>query len=429
MTYINKTNASRNIAGTRDFVAWGREISSKEINNFNIRGNISALVFAAVLIACSLTVGCSKDKNGDQPKTVAANNEISTTPTTAPVAATPAPIMKAENKPAVKKVVRKKPATVNYTDKTYGVAFEYPRRYAIETGEAATELLTSSPVPMNFVQPGGVALAAVELPETAYTNTDFSSAFFDVSVHKGLTADQCTEFAVPAPVASTQTVVMQKDEPAPVASTSSNETAKPEASSAQNASNETQSTQAASFTESKPAADQSAVNQSAVNQPTTEAAAANSTTASSQPNVDSKSEQKSDATSDVKADAKSDMKSDSNASPVAQSDAAAAKPASPLTLTDLKMHGTEAVSGEGTRQSDSKYFHVYQNGACYEFGMNVTTNASGDGITKHVDRDKVFASLEKMLATVKFDEVKPSAGTAETADAPKTAAIPEGHMQ
>ena len=49
--------------------------------------------------------------------------------------------LQAENKPAPKKVVHKKPATVNYTDKTYGVTFEYPRRYAIETGNAATELL------------------------------------------------------------------------------------------------------------------------------------------------------------------------------------------------------------------------------------------------------------------------------------------------
>ena len=103
------------------------------------------------------------------------------------------------DKPAPKKVVHKKPATVNYTDKTYGVTFEYPRRYAIETGNAASDLLMSSPIPMNFVQPGGVALAAVELPETSFTNTDFSSAFFNVSVNKTLTADQCTEFAVPQP--------------------------------------------------------------------------------------------------------------------------------------------------------------------------------------------------------------------------------------
>ena len=50
-------------------------------------------------------------------------------------------------------IVHKKPATVNYTDKSTGVTFEYQRRYAIETGSAATELLATNPIAMNFVQP------------------------------------------------------------------------------------------------------------------------------------------------------------------------------------------------------------------------------------------------------------------------------------
>jgi hypothetical protein len=84
-------------------------------------------------------------------------------------------------------------------------------------------------------------------------------------------------------------------------------------------------------------------------------------------------------------------------------------------LGDLELRSTEAVSGEGTRQSDSKYFHVFQNGACYEFGLNVTTVASDDGVTKHVDRDKVFDRLEKILATVK---INPIAAPEVTAEAP-----------
>ena len=136
----------------------------------------------------------------------------------------PAPVVEATT-PAPKKVIHKKPATVNYADKTYGVTFEYPRRYAIETGNAATELLASNPIAMNFVQPGGVALAAVELPETNYTNTDFSSAFFNVSVHKSLTADQCTEFAVPQPRVA-------KTELAPASPVSSTDVAKQDSTSA-----------------------------------------------------------------------------------------------------------------------------------------------------------------------------------------------------
>jgi hypothetical protein len=79
---------------------------------------------------------------------------------------------------------------------------------------------------------------------------------------------------------------------------------------------------------------------------------------------------------------------------------------SKLMLGDLELRATEAVTGEGTRQSDSKYFHVFQNGSCYEFALNVTTDASEEGLVKHVDRDKVFTRLEQILATVKIDAVK-----------------------
>jgi hypothetical protein len=146
-----------NLSNTREtsFLTWGK--------------NASALVFAAVLIICSIAVGCSNDK----PKPVTINNPIpAAEPQPQPMPATP--VAQAENKPAPRKpVVRKRPATVNYADKTYGVSFEYPRRYAIEIGDAATQLILSNPIPMNFVQPGGVALAAVELPETCllYTKT------------------------------------------------------------------------------------------------------------------------------------------------------------------------------------------------------------------------------------------------------------------
>jgi hypothetical protein len=327
---MTRINAIRNTE-KNSFLTWGK--------------NTSALVFAAVLIICSVTVGCSSDK----PKPVTADSQISMTQPQAQLQAQPmpAPIVQAENKPAPKKPVgRKKPPTVNYTDKTYGVTFEYPRRYAIETGNAATELVQTSAIPMNFIQPGGVALAAVELPETSFQNTDFSSAFFNVSVHKALTADQCTEFAVPQPK------VIVQSEPTPVAPVTANEVAKQ---------NSTQKS------DGQPAASQ--------------------TTASN----------------DRSNTAKASTDSASN---------------SKLMVGDMELRATEAVSGEGTRQSDSKYFHVFQNGACYEFALNVTTDASGDGLVKHVDRDRVFNRLEQILATVK---INPVAAPEVTADAPAPA--------
>ncbi|MFZ0862526.1 MAG: hypothetical protein WCA27_33285 [Candidatus Sulfotelmatobacter sp.] len=298
---MTRINAFRTIAETRS-MTWGK--------------NTSALIFAAVLIVCSVTVGCSSDK----PKPATATNQIPVTQPPSQLSPVPAPALQAENRPAPKKVVHKKPATVNYADKTYGLTFEYPRRYAIETGSAATDLLASNPIPMNFVQPGGVALAAVELPETSFANTDFSSAFFNVSVHKTLTADQCSEFAVPQPKVAPQ-----------VPSTDT----------------------ASAVTPVPPTAP-----------PSSEAPSASG---------------------------------------------------SRLMLGDLELRATEAVTGEGTRQSDSKYFHVFQNGACYEFALNVTTVASDEGVMKHVDRDKVFDRLEKILATVK---INPIAAPEVTAEAP-----------
>jgi hypothetical protein len=334
---MTRINAIRTTAENRS-VAWGTKTS--------------ALIFGAILIICSVTVGCSSDK----PKPVSSNNQIPMTQSPSPVQPMPAPVVQATTKPTPKKVVPKKPATVNYADKTYGVTFEYPRRYATETGNAATDLLASNPIAMNFVQPGGVALAAVELPETSYANTDFSSAFFNVSVHKSLTADQCTEFAVPQPKVA-------KTEPAPASPVPSTDVAKRDSTPAPKSDSASTSTPAASV---------------------------------------------------------SDPASVAKSSSVSSTDSASN---SKLMLGDLELRATEAVSGEGTRQSDSKYFHVFQNGSCYEFALNVTTVASEDGLTKHVDRDKVFNRLEQILATVKINPVEAPEVTAE-APAPTPAATP-----
>ena len=155
MTRINVRNTAirnsevRNTAVSNaetSCVAWGKPVTINAVTTKPLTKNAGAILFAAVLIACSVTVGCSSDN--DKPKPVT-STQMPVTQTPTPIA--PAPVTVAENKPAPKKIVHKKPATVNYTDKNSGVTFEYPRRYAIETGDAATDLLSSSPVPMNFV--------------------------------------------------------------------------------------------------------------------------------------------------------------------------------------------------------------------------------------------------------------------------------------
>jgi hypothetical protein len=333
-------------------------------------GNLNAYLFAAVLIACSVTIGCSSDK----PKPITSSTQIPAVQTPTPAATpSPAPVAQAENKPAPKKpVVRKRPATVNYADKTYGVTFEYPRRYAIETGDAATQLVAQNPIAMNFVQPGGVALAAVSLPETNYTNTDFSSAFFNVSINKTLSADQCSEFAVPQPKQSVMSETKPEPMPTQPSTDPSKESTKEVAKDSVPVTPSSQSCHPEDGTKCGP-------------KDLTSAAIANG------------------ADKTVSSDAKLSGPSDP----------------SKLLIGDLELRATEAVSGEGTRQSDSKYFHVYQNGACYEFALNVTTDASEEGLVKHVDRDKVFTRLQQILSTVKINPLTPEVAADAPAPAPQ----------
>jgi hypothetical protein len=374
---MTRINALPKIAETRNSLAWGKRFANGAM------GNIHAYVFAAVLITCSVAVGCSSDK----PKPATSNSQIPMTQTQTTLASTPTPTMPAETKPAPKKVVHKKPATVNYADKTYGVTFEYPRRYAIETGDAATQLLASNPLPMNFVQPGGVALAAVELPETNYANTDFSSAFFNVSVNKTVSADQCGEFAVPQPKAEL------RSESKSDAATEVTSDVKPEVKT-------DPQTGMKSEAKSEP-----------VGSPTSIEVA--------KPDAVKQDAPKPDSTTPVQQSSSTDpttaMKSSEGSSAVT--------PNSKLLIGEMELRATEAVSGEGTRQSDSKYFHVYQNGACYEFALNVTTDASEDGLVKHVDRDKVFSRLEQILATVKIAPIAAPAPEV-TAETPATPPAP-----
>lgn len=56
-------------------------------------------------------------------------------------------------------------------------------------------------VETDFLQPAGRWVASVELPADSYPKTDFSLAFFSVTVNTTLSASECTQFAYPVPLA------------------------------------------------------------------------------------------------------------------------------------------------------------------------------------------------------------------------------------
>jgi hypothetical protein len=68
----------------------------------------------------------------------------------------------------------------------------------------------------------------------------------------------------------------------------------------------------------------------------------------------------------------------------------------------------EQINGEGDSKSDLKYFHLFKNGACYEFALGVQTTTKEDSEVAQLDRGKVFRQLEKILNTAKIKDLQPA---------------------
>jgi hypothetical protein len=142
---------------------------------------------------------------------------------------------------------------------------------------------------MNFVQPGGVAVATVALPSASYSGTDFASAYFHVNVNRNVPEQECGHFA---------------------------------------------------FVDTSNADDEP---------------------------VD----------------------------------------AEKVKIDSANMEMTSSFVASAMKQIDTHYYHNYDHGACYEYilGLNTAGFGARDGI-EHVNRDQVFAQLEKILATVKINPVE-----------------------
>jgi hypothetical protein len=111
-----------------------------------------------------------------------------------------------------------------------------------------------------------------------------------------------------------------------------------------------------------------------------------------------------------------------------------------VTISKAKIGPTEFQAVETfaeteTNEADVKFYHVFQNGSCYEFtlGLETTAQANSDEPrprAKLVDSNEVFRQLNWMLSTVKIQPVAaPEKPAPELAtDTPLTnAAITEAH--
>src|SRR5258708_33248866 len=84
----------------------------------------------------------------------------------------------------------------------------------------------------------------------------------------------------------------------------------------------------------------------------------------------------------------------------------------------LKVHDIDFTRVDnGTEQTDTRYYHHFENGSCYEVVLAVVDNAAKPGSTVAVDHSKQFDKLERILTTV---TIKPETQAPVTASIPKT---------
>jgi hypothetical protein len=266
------------------------EHEDESIKNQTV-GALGALaMFAAVIVIGS----CSSSKPVAVQQTVQPTAPVSTpavmTPPTAPA---PAPVL------AKATTTKHRAPTLSYVNREYGLSFTFPRNYQLKTqlktvaaNQTMAALATTGSTRMNFVHPGGVPLAAVELPANSYPGTDFKSGFVNVSANPGMTSEACAQFAFPE-----------------------------------------ESTTADGSSQARPL----------------------------------------------------ELK------------------ISQVKLGAVAFHEVENPGIATTKQADAKYYHVFSHGACFEFAAGIVTDGDGNiDEIKPVDRKEVFARLEKILATVKF---------------------------
>ena len=280
-------------------------ISGTMLSSWSRQQKLAIIASFAILGLLLAVSACSK--RGPKPALVGVSSPAPSSATPA-IAVTAATTPTAAASPApVKRTPKKRPANITYSDANSGVSFLYPRKFVLASGDRAQPQLAAvsmNDVPMNFVHPGGVAVATVALPGGSYPGTDFASAFFNVNVNRSVSEQECAHFAF----------------------------------------------------------------------------------------VDTRN---------------------ADGEPV---------DAEKVTIGSTDMEMTSDFSANAIKQAETQYYHSYENGACYEYVLGLGTEGfATEGGIEHVNRDEVFAKLEKILATVKINPVE-----AEQSAEPAIATIAAG---
>ncbi|MGB6385986.1 MAG: hypothetical protein WBD25_06775 [Terriglobales bacterium] len=285
MATIWKSNNQKSTSQNFTNPATNNTISGAILSSWSRQKKLAMIAGFAILGLLLFVSACSKQSSKSALVGVSSPASTPATPAiTATAAAQPAP---------ARKISKKRPANVTYSDANSGISFQYPRKFALTSGDKAQpQLAAVGDVPMNFVQPGGVTVATVALPAGSYSGTDFASAFFNVNVNHNISEQECEHFAF----------------------------------------------------------------------------------------VDT---------------------SNADGEPI---------DAERVTIGSTDMEMTSNFSASAVQQAETQYYHSYQNGACYEYVLGLGTEGfATEGGIEHVNRDEVFAKLEKILdtVTIKINPVEP----------------------
>jgi hypothetical protein len=98
---------------------------------------------------------------------------------------------------------------------------------------------------------------------------------------------------------------------------------------------------------------------------------------------------------------------------------------SKTTVGVTEFHAVEGFAGGDDNQADVKYYHVFQNGNCYEFALGLQTAEAAipdeiKPVVKPVNRNEVFRQLNWILSTVKIQPVADKTVPEVATDTPPT---------
>lgn len=157
----------------------------KQIENDSWSGIYLPAICAGVVMTIVLFMAVSCSKKSDTTTKISAP--------VAPAMQSPAPTTASTAVPEQPKnaVKKHRPTTATYVNGNYGVSLTYPRKYSLQSGDKMKE----APLQAGFSKSGAVEIASLDMPDGLYPETDFSSALLNVSVHQGLSEEECGEFA------------------------------------------------------------------------------------------------------------------------------------------------------------------------------------------------------------------------------------------